>query len=376
MKTRKYLSVEEEKLVIEACRNNTNEAVAGQFGICRKVVQNILRENGVVKKAGPSRLLDRSREFEIVQMFNSGATERDIATKFGIGNTTVHRTLLRCGIEKPEDRTKPRISEEQKRLAVEACVDGATIEEAVAKFGMSKSTVDRFLRNQRISLILGCPATCEVDHTAFAIINRESAYWMGWMFTDGCISQDNYGAPTVGMNIKESDKSHVEKFRTFLKSTHAITHCAPKVSVLKNGQVINGGPSVTFRVRSEKLVADLKIYGMDWKKGERDYISPLLTSSADFWRGCVDGDGTLCLLKNRYAGFSLAGNYPLLTHFQKFLRNNNLVSLNIGPTDSGIFRIGTAGTTGYDVIETLYGHGGTALERKYNHAQELLKGRR
>ncbi len=364
-----------EREIIEACLSSgsTQDAVAAQFEVCRSTVVRVLRDAKVSLKSGPARMLDKEREAAIVQMFNDGATEHAVAAHFGVGRTTVQRTLKRCGAVKSADRTKPRVSRARKQHAVAACVDGMTINEAVDKFGMSKATIDRFLREQKISLVIGCPPTCDVDHTMFTTVNRESAYWMGWLFTDGCVSQDDYGAPTVGMNIQAGDKGHVEKFRDFLKSTHAITHCAAKDSVLKNGQVIHGGPSVTFRVRSEQIVSDLNRHGMDWKKTNRDYINPELVSSPDFWRGCVDGDGSIGLLQNRYPTVELAGNMPLLTHFQRFLTDNNFYTLNIGKTASGIFRTNACGGTAYELLDLLYSHGGPALKRKYERAQELLE---
>lgn len=321
---------------------------------------------------GPPRTLSAERAREIVQLFNEGVVISEIADRFGIGRTTVNRTLKRLGVAKPRDRAKPRIDKDIKTALVAACQGGTPINEVAQRFEVSRGTVARALRNKAITLKIGRPPCHALDHGAFSVLTREALYWLGFIFTDGCIISDAFGAPIVALNIQIGDRSHVENFRSFLKSNHAITVCAPGESMIGTRLVRNSG-SVTFRVRSERLVAALQSYGMTWKKADRGDIHPALVTSADFWRGCIDGDGTIGLSDDRYAAISLVGYTSMLEHFKRFLLYNGLADLQITPTTSGIWRIGTTAGPARRIINALYGKGGPALQRKNEGAQLILK---
>lgn len=352
------------------------ENVARAFGICRSTLQRLLRDAKIRLKDGPKRIIDDDTARAIVEAFENGATEAQLAERFRIGKSTARRTLLRAGVTKPKHRSKPRVADSAKQAALSACAEeGATRKEAALLTEISESTVRRILQARNIRLQLGRPpsAGIDLDHFAFEVVTRQSAYWMGFICTDGALCEDDYGAPTLELHIQERDIGHIEKLKIFLRSKHAITRCAARTSKRKDGHEINGGPSVTFHVRSEQLIADLVSHGIDWGKTERVDLDPLLVESPDFWRGCMDGDGWVSPGDRDLPGFSLAGNLPLLKAFQEFLRLSNFSALNTGLTTSGIFRIGTDGRWGYEMLKALYGHGGTALDRKKQRAERLVE---
>lgn len=352
------------------------ENVAKAFGICRSTLQKFLREAKVRLKDGPKRIVDDDTARAIIKAFEEGATEAQLGERFGIGKSTARRVLLRAGVVKPPHRAKPRVSQSKKDAAFAACVEeGATRKEAATLTEISESTVRRILQARDARLQMGRPpsAGIDLDHFAFEIVTRQSAYWMGFICTDGALCEDDYGAPTLEFNIQERDVAHIEKLKIFLRSKHAITRCAPKNATRKDGLIIKSGPSVSFHVRSEQLAADLVSHGIDWGKTERVDLDPLLIESPDFWRGCVDGDGWVTHKNAPRPAYSLAGSTSILQSFQIFLRENGVHNLNLSPTDSGIFRIGTEGRYAHRILKLLYGHGGTALDRKKKRADSLIE---
>jgi hypothetical protein len=65
----------------------------------------------------------------------------------------------------------------------------------------------------------------------FELIDTESkAYWLGFMFADGCIIRRPYGVSgiQVGLNIK--DKNHLEKFKKDLGSNHPLYEKGKKLT--------------------------------------------------------------------------------------------------------------------------------------------------
>ena len=45
------------------------------------------------------------------------------------------------------------------------------------------------------------------------ISSEESAYWLGFLYADGCMSEDS----RIGVMLKSSDKHHLEKLKDFLE---------------------------------------------------------------------------------------------------------------------------------------------------------------
>jgi hypothetical protein len=104
---------------------------------------------------------------------------------------------------------------------------------------------------------------------------------------------------------------------------------------------------------------------------------PLLASaemaeSRDFWRGVVDGDGTVILDGAQRPNLRLNGNYELLAQFAQYCRQ--WVPTNASPRPhSTIYRVSLAGEYAVRMIRQLYIQGDTALDRKQETANRILQ---
>jgi hypothetical protein len=316
---------------------------------------------------GPSRKVSDEQTAHIVKLYVEGASANSIAVNLRIPVTTIRRTLGRAGVVMRSD-TRVRLPDAEKAVVAGICASGASIEQAATLHGVSTQTVTRILRQHNVSLSTGRRPSCELDHTAFDEITPESAYWMGFLFADGCNRNDGEGANVVAMQLGIVDREHVEKFRAFLGSTHTI-------SIRPPGRTSFGGPTAAFRVRSKRLAAALRDRGMVTKRTRAPV--PELIASRDFWRGAVDGDGGLgvgAVGNILYPNIFLTGQAILLEAFQTFLRNSALALLNQGRTASGVFRVETTGSTAYAIIKHLYKDATTALDRKRERARLILSG--
>ena len=93
--------------------------------------------------------------------------------------------------------------------------------------------------------------------------------------------------------------------------------------------------------------------------------------SRDFWRGVVDGDGSLGLLASGYAYFGLVGSRRLLEAFLVFLQSNGLgARMTIRP-DKTIFQVATAGHIAERIVSFLYENATVALDRKAASAAKI-----
>jgi hypothetical protein len=202
-----------------------------------------------------------------------------------------------------------------------------------------------------------------LNHAAFDIVTNDAAYWIGFLFADGSVIQQQKGAPVVQLRLSEVDRGQLEKFRKFLDSTHAIGTSPPG-----NFGGYRSRTSVRFSVTSQRLAQRLLEMGR--------YEGPIaseLAVSRHFWRGVVDGDGSIFVLKRGYSGISLVGSRRLLETFLGFLRERNLSGrMTIRPQKS-IHEVSTAGHLAELIIDELYRGAPTALARKAAAAGPIIE---
>lgn len=131
-----------------------------------------------------------------------------------------------------------------------------------------------------------------------SIDTEEKAYWLGFIFADGCISSfDSEGKNrhTVELSLKESDKEHLDKFNKFVEHEDINHVKINKAKCTNNGVICN---RCRWSVRNKHLWEILNSYGCTPKKS-LILKFPSLSIFKDyslikhFIRGYWDGDGCL-----------------------------------------------------------------------------------
>ena len=150
------------------------------------------------------------------------------------------------------------------------------------------------------------------------IDNKNKAYWLGFLYADGCVHSNNN---EISINI--TDEDHIIKFKNEIK---AFNH---KYSITNDKRYENAKTLYQFSIKDAQLHSDLIKWGCIPNNSlllnkipniPRDYVS-------HFIRGYFDGDGSLHYLKstNNYR-ISFVGTKDFLNDIQKELNTN--VSLN------------------------------------------------
>ena len=153
------------------------------------------------------------------------------------------------------------------------------------------------------------------------IDTEEKAYWLGFLYADGCVHSNNY---EISVNI--TDKEHIEKFKAAIKAfNHNITEIQDK-------RFQNAKTLYQFSIKDKQLHQDLIKWGCIPQKSllinkipniPRDYVS-------HFLRGYFDGNGSLHYLRgtNNYR-ISFVGTKDFLNDIQKELQTNVSLQSNI-----------------------------------------------
>jgi transposase-like protein len=254
------------------------------------------------------------------------------------------------------------ITDDQKARIVELYASGESTLKIGLLLQLSPTTVNKWLH--RFGVTLREPretsTRCQVRHDAFDVITSDAAYWIGFLFADGSVRSDGQSG-MVSVRVSERDRDQLAKFRTFLGSTHKIG-TAPA----GNFGGYRSKPSVRLCIPSVRLSQQLLSLGR-----YEGPISDLLIQSRDFWRGVVDGDGSLGILATGYAYFELVGSRRLLEACLSFLRSNELGARMTIRANKTIFQIATAGFIAEKIVAFLYENAAVALDRKAATAAKI-----
>lgn len=216
---------------------------------------------------------------------------------------------------------------------------------------------------QANSLIQGMTRSCgcynvssrrkSIDDDCFSEINEGSAYWAGFLAADGCLSRSRF----VSLALAPVDTDHIKKYASFLKSDHKVRE-TPKSTWL------------TFN--SEKIMQDLKNFGLTARKSLTYDPPESIRDNADFWRGMIDGDGCIWFNKRGYPYIELCGSEACMEAFREFASKINGSKAKVLKSKS-IFKISFANKNAEKIISTLYYTGCKYyLDRKMISAQKVM----
>ncbi len=345
--------------------------IAVELAIHKTAVYGVLRRLGI-KTNRTLVILDDTERLEVARQYERGDDAHDIAARFGCDYVTVYNIIRKLGVK---TRCKPAVELTDKiREGVIALAkhQDMTAQEIAKNFNISKNSVFSILGSVGISI----PNHLRIhtlDETVFDVLTPSTLYVAGFLWADGCVSRaDAIGKrqPVLACSLGVKDREHVFKLRAFFGSTHAITDD-------NEPSGFGGGPMACFRVRSVKLCRALKRLGFA-KKRERHPV-PELAQSRDFWRGVIDGDGSLGVINHgERPHLHLVGQLPTLECYRDFLIANRLAKPEIKRTKTccGVFIWGGRAHSkeASDIIRRLYTDNIFALARKDVRAQAIIRG--
>lgn len=242
---------------------------------------------------------------------------------------------------------------------------GMSSYEVVDLTGVSRPVLYRQLKKRGIknqTQLKGNKRIYQCKDNAFDVPSEERDYWIGMMMADGCLYKSK-SSFVIELGLKKSDVAHIYKFRNFLQAENPV-HFKQSMAALV--------------IRSPQLYKALIQFGVVPNKTFTAKVLHL-ENSRHFWRGVIDGDGSLFThtVKNRLKtreyklpAISLVGSKPLLTQFWAFaspiIPNCKVSILKKGNINS--IRINSA----LSIIDILYNNCSIVLSRKKITAEKLL----
>jgi hypothetical protein len=156
----------------------------------------------------------------------------------------------------------------------------------------------------------------QLNHFLFEKIDsEEKAYWLGFLYADGCVYKEK-----IAINLVHSDSYHLIKFQKLLN--YNIT---PKIR--KRNKNNNGQDYCNFTISSKKLTNDLINLGctpnktLSLKFPTEEQVPKHLIHH--FIRGYFDGDGSIS--KTKYYSYAFCGTEDMMNGINNVLLNNNVI---------------------------------------------------
>ena len=193
------------------------------------------------------------------------------------------------------------------------------------------------------------------------IDTEEKAYWLGFIFADGNISKNNKCFQIV---LHKDDKEHLFKMKKSFGATQPVFDVR--------------GKYFGVSIKNKAFCRHLINLGVTPRKS-KTAIPPSLPVSLErhFWRGVIDGDGSINYSKNkdRFA-IGIVGSKGIVFGFKEFI-NSFGIGRKINPKESkisqNIYAFAVEGKRQIAALaEILYDNSNIYLDRKFNKSLEAI----
>jgi len=318
-----------------------------------------------------------TKEFKekLVKEYLEGKSTFQLQQEYEVDNSTIGKWIKKSGNEvRCMSDAVSLPFKEKKEKAIELYKKIGNASEVGRIVGVNHVSVCQWVREIGLD---PSPVRYEINENFFEKINTEKkAYILGFILADASIRKCKKGASELQISINSKDIDVLEKINRAMKSNYPIKFRKPRTSVIKSGYnkdtVINGNITANLCIYNSKIVDDLIKLGISFDKtytGKPIKVKKELEK--DFWRGCLDGDGSIFQIKkNREWAISMYGTKEICEAFSRFLDYDGKYVYS---------RQTSYYFTKHDVLRTdkldiLYKNAKIYLDRKYNLYKHVRTG--
>lgn len=349
------LSKEQENFIIKNYTNMTLKEIADYIDVSLKVLNRVIKELKLnnIKKNPPRTVLTEEIQNKIKLLYPYHSNE-EICKILNLSISTLSQYASKIGLKKEHGYIYKQfgnssLTKEQKRFIYQnyskfdnkylseklkvhsdeilnyACGKGLKKNALLVRRGLNAFDIiydkrfnknydyTRFLGNDKEPLLKKSQlykskyGKYYVNIDYFSEINNEwKAYWLGFLYADGCNDVSNN---CIRLKLQKKDELQIIKFKNSLQSDANLKTINSKSHFL-NGREVRGGEQVEINICGQKLSEDLSKLGCIKNK---TYLLQFPTNKIvpdylmkHFIRGYFDGDGWISVNidgKIIYAGF-------------------------------------------------------------------------
>ncbi len=338
-----------------------------QTGLTERIIRRVINENKW------DCLRDRYLKFLATYSSNNNISLKEISRRSGVNYCALCRIHKKYKTEIPKIQAwNKRINNDIEQNFVRLYNDGFTSQKIAEQYGFkTRKTVLDVLSKHSVDTRPPHVYTYYDEDFFKGIDSHEKAYILGLIMTDGYIIKNYVG---FGIQLTETDGYILEKIRNVIGGRSPIM----KINCDKKRETLRGARDMArLHVHNSIIAYDLKAIGVTVNKTKTlryNNCVPLEYESS-FFRGLIDGDGTIGFSKNGYPWFCLASASEM---FLRDLTSIGSFKWSVGSSKTTTGRIYTLRVLGgrqatYDMYKWLYENKGDLyLRRKYEKVQSSI----
>lgn len=248
---------------------------------------------------------------------------------------------------------RTEFTDEEISKIIEFYKNGKSLEGVAEEIGSSKSTIRRRLIENEVDRRPrgGAPGenvTIEYNRKYFNDIDcSKKAYWVGFLYADGWVSKY-----TVGVELSEKDESHLRELANEISYSDDLRRRTREL----NGKEYN---MVSLYLHSKEMADSLCSLGY---MGDFPLNNISKSFHRDFWRGVVDGDGSLCWWGD-YPRLDLTNTQETCEKYSNFCSKETGKEVNVHEQRNS-YQVSLFSHDAVDMAETLYNDSEIYLPRK------------
>lgn len=298
-------------------------------------------------------------EDEAVRRYVAGESSKAIALSVGSTPAVILGVLRRKGVAIRKMGPKGSVLPESVEIVKREYEQGASATQIAKKLGVSHYVVEKHLKLAGV-VLRGTTAFGHVDEGFFdVILSEEQAYVLGFFSADGCVKSDN----CISFEVANTDAQILQDIAQAMK-------WKGKVSI--NNEAGRG----TLQIKSKRLHDALLKKGFVEGKKSVTCVPVRVDENLErhFWRGVIDGDGSLPDLSTGRELLCMVGTKEVCQGFKDFLKMREIQSEEVHKcTGMPLWTVAVNGQEAVAAMDLLYGASTIALQRKKIIAQGVVE---
>lgn len=228
---------------------------------------------------------------DIIKKYKDGASISKLLNEYPLNRREITKILIDNNISIRGGRKRKELSQTQIEEAKTMIANGAFLNEIAEHFNLDKETMKKRLDELNLKIKNTNRINRRIKSDYFSKIDcPEKAYWLGFLFTDGCV--DHYRVTgRIRLQLQEADLEILEKFKKDL-----CLDC----KIIYDKRPNNTCCSVEFV--DEQIYNDLNKYDIVPNKTYKISNIPYQKIPKEYWSayalGLFDGDGSLSYSKD------------------------------------------------------------------------------
>ena len=304
--------------------------------------------------------LQKIVENDILSLYNYGRSIKSLHKEYNISERSISQYLSQNGvpIRKDKDLLTYDVFEAQKLYE-----NGLTLNEISQKLNVTRQSISKQLKKIGVK-VLRANIMKDLNENVFdSIDTEEKAYWLGFLFADGNISnKNNY----IRINLSKKDKKHLEKLKMFLNYERDVLDYETKQGY--NISRMSVSNKHLWNKLNELGCTPNKSLTLKFPKCVFNEKQELIRH---FLRGYFDGDGCLSFRdkEHKRPTIYLLGTVDFLREMETLIPFKPLKNIYLKHKNKNNFITGVwskEGKTAYEFAKYLYENSTIFLDRKYD----------